>query len=162
MEPENNVEIIIQGYLGTKHPYPLFIIGSTDNKFGEYLTGKYNSQGIKFAGSMYDKNLLNNLRFFSSIYFHGHSVGGTNPSLLEAMACGCNIAAHDNIFNKAVLANEAQYFFSASDIAAIINKPKELSVVNQNKILNTEKVLTIYNPGKIVNAYEELIVHACR
>jgi hypothetical protein len=162
MEPENNVEMIIQGYLGSKHQYPLFIIGSTDNKFGKYLTGKYNNPGIKFAGSVYDKNLLNNFRFFSSIYFHGHSVGGTNPSLLEAMACRCNIAAHDNIFNKAVLANEADYFSSASDIAAIINKPKELCIVNQNKILNTEKIRTIYNPEKIVSAYEELIVHACR
>jgi hypothetical protein len=87
-------------------------------------------------------------------------VGGTNPSLLEAMGCGCNIAAHNNMFNRAVLGNEAEYFSSASDVSAIINKPNEGSLINQNKSLNTEKIRTIYQPEKIVTAYEELMMNA--
>jgi glycosyltransferase involved in cell wall biosynthesis len=160
MEPENNIEMIIQGYLASGHQYPLFVIGNTANTFGRFLVRKYNSPNIEFAGPLYDENLLNNLRYFSSIYFHGHSVGGTNPSLLEAMGCGCNIAAHNNVFNKAVLGNEAEYFFSASDVSAIINKPIELSLINQNRSLNIEKIRTIYHPERIVTAYEELMMNA--
>ncbi len=157
MEPENNVEMIIQGHLASNHQYPLFIIGSTDNKFGKYLSRKYNNPNVKFAGPLYDKNPLDNLRFFSSIYFHGHSVGGTNPSLLEAMACGCTIAAHDNIFNKAVLQNEANYFLTAADVSAIINEPIDRTLIDQHKSLNLAKIGDIYNPGKIITAYERLI-----
>jgi hypothetical protein len=77
------------------------------------------------------------------------------------MACGCSIAAHDNVFNKAVLQNEADYFFSANDVTTIINKPKELYQAEQFKSLNIEKIRTIYNPEKILTAYEELILNAC-
>src|SRR5687767_9388934 len=103
MEPENNIEMIIRGYLASSTNNPLIIVGSTANKFGNYLKEKYSNEKLRFPGAIYDQEVLNNLRYFSAIYFHGHSVGGTNPSLLEAMACGCNIAAHGNEFNKAVL-----------------------------------------------------------
>lgn len=161
MEPENNIEMIIQGFLGSKHQYPLFVVGSTDNKFGKYITGKYKNPGVKFAGPLYDKNLLDNLRYFASTYFHGHSVGGTNPSLLEAMACGCSIAAHDNVFNQAVLQKEGDYFSTAGDVSSIMNKPADSSLIIQHKLLNLEKIRTIYNPEKILNAYEELILNVC-
>jgi len=59
---------------------------------------------------------LNNLRFYSNVYFHGHSVGGTNPSLLEAMASQAFIAAHNNDFNKGVLKENAVYFSNAIDV----------------------------------------------
>lgn len=55
-----------------------------------------------------------------TLYFHGHSVGGTNPSLLEAMACAGTIAAHNNLFNAAVLENAACYFSSAEDVTRIL------------------------------------------
>ena len=57
------------------------------------------------------------MRYFSNIYFHGHSVGGTNPSLLEAMACQCVIAAHQNEFNHNTLDEDAYYFLDDTDIA---------------------------------------------
>ncbi|NOT49909.1 MAG: DUF1972 domain-containing protein [Chitinophagaceae bacterium] len=162
MEPENNIEMVITGYLGSGHHYPLIIIGNTDNKTGRYLTSKYKHTKIIFAGPVYDDLVLNNIRHYSSLYFHGHSVGGTNPSLLEAMACGCNVAAHNNIFNKAVLQQEADFFSSAAEVAAIINKPKIGSTNDQNRIRNIEKIRNIYDPVKIVNAYEELLLHACQ
>ena len=63
------------------------------------LNTKYKNEVI-FLGAIYDIEALNNLRFFSKIYFHGHSVGGTNPSLLEAMASSCFIMAQSNEFNR--------------------------------------------------------------
>src|SRR6185503_18208079 len=107
---------IIKGHLAAKHKYPLFVIGNITNKFGKYITGKYNTASIKFSDAIYDQFELDNLRYYSSLYFHGHSAGGTNPSLLEAMACGCRIAAHNNPFNKAVLQHEADYFNDSKNV----------------------------------------------
>jgi glycosyltransferase involved in cell wall biosynthesis len=162
MEPENNIEMVINGYLESGHRYPLFIIGNTDNKTGRYFSRKYKQSKIIFAGPVYDALLLNNLRHYSSLYFHGHSVGGTNPSLLEAMACGCNIAAHDNIFNKAVLQQEADFFSSSGEVAAIINKSKDQVIVDQNKSINIERIRTLYDPEKIINEYEKLLLSYCQ
>ena len=161
MEPENNIEMIIKGHLGSKHPYPLFIIGNITNKFGKYITSAYTDPAIKFSDAIYDQVELDNLRYSSALYFHGHSVGGTNPSLLEAMACGCRIAAHNNRFNRAVLQDDGDYFTDANAITSIINTPKDFSIINQWKKINMEKIRTIYNQGKIIDAYEDLMLKAC-
>lgn len=161
MEPENNIEMIIRGHIASGHKFPLFVIGNITNKFGQYITSKYANAGIKFSDAIYDKVELDNLRFYSALYFHGHSVGGTNPSLLEAMACSCRIAAHNNRFNRAVLQNEADYFPGVNEVASIINTPKDPSITNLWKNLNMEKILTIYNQERIVDAYENLMLNAC-
>ena len=161
MEPENNIELIIKGYLASNRPYPLFIIGNITNQFGRHITTTYKDAGVKFSDAIYDQAELDNLRYHCSLYFHGHSVGGTNPSLLEAMACGCRIAAHDNQFNKAVLQNETDYFPSENDVTAIIDTPKSLSTINQWKKINIEKIRTIYNQEKIIDEYENLMLSLC-
>ena len=156
MEPENNIEMIIQGYLESSQSFPLLIIGNTQNQYGQYLFKKYASDAIRFPGPIYDQIVINALRHFSAMYFHGHSVGGTNPSLLEAMACGCNIAAHENIFNTAILTDCAFYFSSVTDIKNILNQPIVQSVIDCRKAKNEEKVKKLYNWEKIVNDYEAL------
>jgi glycosyltransferase involved in cell wall biosynthesis len=161
MEPENNIEMIIRGHLASKQTHPLFIIGNITNKFGKYITTKYNEPKIKFSDAIYDQFELDNLRYYSSLYFHGHSVGGTNPSLLEAMACGCRIAAHDNRFNRAVLHEEADYFPGVDEVTTIIDTHKSAFATDLWKKLNMEKILTIYNREKIVDAYESLMLNAC-
>lgn len=158
MEPENNIEMVIRGYIDSAHPYPLLVIGNNTNKYGKYITKNYTHPGLKFIGSLFDQAALNNLRHFSSLYFHGHSVGGTNPSLLEAMACGCTVAAHDNVFNRAILDDEGAYFSDMAELSALINRPKDIPVVDKNKFINLEKIKTIYHPEKILNAYEALAV----
>jgi glycosyltransferase involved in cell wall biosynthesis len=161
MEPENNIEMIIKGHLASNHPYPLFIIGNIKNKFGRHITSTYKNAALKFSDAIYDQAELDNLRYYCSLYFHGHSVGGTNPSLLEAMACGCRIAAHDNQFNKAVLQNETDYFPGESDVTRIINAPRDSSLIDQWKKINMEKIRTIYNREKIVDEYENLMLSLC-
>jgi len=159
MEPENNIEMIIQGYLAQNNSTILFVIGNMTNKYGKYIRDKYNSAFIKFSNAIYDQNELNNLRYHCLIYFHGHSVGGTNPSLLEAMACNCRIAAHDNFFNRSVLEDSADYFTSAKDVLDIINTPKEKFVINQWRKINNQKINNIYNEEKIIIAYEALLLN---
>ena len=159
MEPENNIEMIIQGYVNSKQPDPLIIVGKL-NRFGKAWAKKYATEKIKFLGAVYDKNLLNNLRYFSKLHFHGHSVGGTNPSLLEAMACGCPIAAHDNIFNKAILGNDADFFSSMDEIANLLNKKKGEAEKKERQENNLHKIRAIYNPEKIVHDYESLLINS--
>lgn len=162
MEPENNIEMVIQGHLASKHAYPLFVMGNTSNKFGKYIRATYTDPVIRFSDGVYDPAEVNNLRYYSKMYFHGHSVGGTNPSLIEAMACGCRIAAHNNRFNRAVLQEEADYFPTVNEVTEIINAPKDHSIIDQWKKLNIEKIRRIYNQNKIVDDYEELMLRACR
>src|SRR5690606_17815145 len=159
MEPENNIEMIIRGHLKASPGRPLFIIGNITNKFGKYITSHYHHPSLKFSDAIYDLNELNNLRFFSAIYYHGHSVGGTNPSLLEAMACGCRIAAHDNRFNRAVLGEDADYFQSDFDIAEINNRQPAQQTLRRER--NLEKIVRVYSDDKIIDSYEELMLGCC-
>lgn len=161
MEPENNIEMIIKGHLAAASNSPLFVIGNITNKFGKHITSKYKHSSIRFCDAIYDQHELDNLRYYSSLYFHGHSAGGTNPSLLEAMACGCRIAAHDNPFNRAVLQSEADYFEDAHAVAVAINTPKANWVVEDWKRLNLEKIRLYYDHEKIIDRYEEVMLIAC-
>jgi glycosyltransferase involved in cell wall biosynthesis len=161
MEPENNIEMVIRGHLASNQHYPLLVMGDISNKFGKYITANYNDPIIKFSRPVYDQAELNNLRYYSRMYFHGHSVGGTNPSLLEAMACGCRIAAHNNRFNRAVLQDEADYFPTVNEVTEIINVPKDSAIIDKWKQLNMEKIRTIYSQQKIIDEYEDLMMNAC-
>ena len=159
MEPENNIEMILQGYLASGHPFPMQVVGNVHNRFGRYLSGKYPMHEIKFRDSIYDQRVLNNLRHYSTRYFHGHSVGGTNPSLLEAMACGCSIAAHDNVFNKAVLQNGADYFSNEGEVCEIINHGNECDKeIRREK--NIQRIRTVYDLERNIEEYEQLMLQA--
>jgi glycosyltransferase involved in cell wall biosynthesis len=160
IEPENNVEMIIKGYLGSAKKYPLVIVGNPGNAFGSYLRKTYPSTHIKYIGAIYNLAVINALRFYSRLYFHGHSVGGTNPSLLEAMGCHCNIAAHDNLFNKAILTDSALYFSNAEDITVLIDREENEDTIQLRKAENIEKVRLLYNWPSIIDAYENLFLEA--
>jgi glycosyltransferase involved in cell wall biosynthesis len=156
MEPENNIDTIICGHLASEAD-KLVVIGNSDNNFGRKLVKKFKNNSILFLLPVFNQRLLNNLRYFSNIYFHGHSVGGTNPSLLEAMACNCRVAAHDNVFNRAILGEEGEYFLKESDVARIIGNPPSADKLKKNKAINLEKIAQLYSPKKIVEDYESLM-----
>jgi glycosyltransferase involved in cell wall biosynthesis len=158
MEPENNIEMIIQGYLKSSKKYPLVIVSNAENRYGKKLREKYPDELVVYTGAIFDRPLIDNLRFYSSTYFHGHSVGGTNPSLLEAMGCQCNIAAHNNVFNRSVLGSDADYFSNASQIADVLNKNGDPSVLTERKLNNLQKINSVYNWNRVINQYEKLFL----
>jgi len=163
MEPENNIETVIRGYLKSGSSMPLVIIGKTENAFGAYLRNTYGSRpGIRFEGGIYDAAIINNLRYYSGLYFHGHSVGGTNPSLLEAMACSALIAAHDNVFNKSILGEDAFYFSDHKDVAELIRRFADKRQHEGFLANNLGKIRRDYSWAGIVNAYEQVMLDACR
>lgn len=135
-EPENNIETILDGIVLAGHETTVLVLGNHKTKYGEYLKNKFKSFNIiRFIGTEFDINKLNNLRYFSNFYFHGHSVGGTNPSLLEAMASNAFIIAHDNHFNKAILKENGYYFSNPADVKNIldtIKKNDNLQLVQNN------------------------------
>lgn len=157
MEPENNIEMILDGFVHSGSDKVFIVIGKTDNKFGQYLRDKYkNYPLIKFIGSLYDQDKLYDLRYYSLMYFHGHSVGGTNPSLLEAMASQCVICAHENEFNRGVVNNDAFFFSNSDEIARILSISEDVadkSVIVNN---NLKKIRTIYSWDNIIQQYADL------
>ncbi len=154
MQPDNHIEEIIQGVINSNTDTPLLVVGNTDNSFGKYLMKNYRDDKIKFGGAIFNKDLLNNLRHFSTLYFHGHSAGGTNPSLLEAMAANAWICAHDNQFNREVLRENAFYFKSSDDITNILNhlETKE-SLRNKFTSINRKTIEEKYNWESIIERY---------
>jgi glycosyltransferase involved in cell wall biosynthesis len=160
MEPENNIEMILDGLCTTQQKRNVLVIGGTDNAFGKRILAKYAAnKNIQFPGAIYDKAVLDTLRSGCWVYFHGHSVGGTNPSLLEAMAAGALICAHDNLFNKAVLGEDAFYFQSAMDIETIIRQ-LDFTVTDLMKENNLEKIRNNHSWKKIIAEYGNYFLQA--
>ncbi len=158
MEPENNIETVIQGVINAESSLPLLIVGNYTIPHGLYLFNKYhNEEKIMFLGSIFDQEKLNNLRYYSNLYFHGHSVGGTNPSLLEAMACSAVICAHDNPFNKSILLDKALFFNSYTDISALLNKgASKASCIGFIKA-NINRIHHNFLVNDIIQSYFELL-----
>ena len=158
LEPENNIELILDGFLRSNSPRTVIVIGNHKTKYAYYLVKKYkDDHRIKFIGTLYEIRVLNNLRYFSIGYFHGHSVGGTNPSLLEAMAASAFIIAHDNEFNRSVLGNDALYFNDLTSVKSIVEKIDELSNTRDKFIFNNRsKIRETYSWERIINKYNKL------
>ena len=74
------------------------------------------------------------------------------------MGCQCNIAAHDNIFNRSVLTSDGDYFSNASEVAGIIDQISNPVVLAQRKLNNLEKIKTVYNWNQVINRYEKLFL----
>ena len=156
LEPENSIEMILEGRRSSTTNRKLLVIGNDQRSFGVYLKNKFaNEEGIRFLGAIYDHRMLNNLRYFSNIYFHGHQVGGTNPSLLEAMASGALIAAHRNQFNKAILRENGFYFQSAEDVRDLMDFALKSDNLSRIKA-NSETIKNEFTWDKINFAYETL------
>ncbi|MGV1019197.1 DUF1972 domain-containing protein [Empedobacter falsenii] len=135
-EPENNLEMILDGVTSSNKNETFLVIGKHETPYGEFLKEKYKtSPNIIFTGGIYNFEELNNIRYYSRLYFHGHSVGGTNPSLLEAMASNCLICANNNEFNKGILKENAFYFSNSNEVKQLydkLDKENELEKIKKN------------------------------
>tara|TARA_B100000900_G_scaffold370358_1_gene348815 strand:+ start:3472 stop:4560 length:1089 start_codon:yes stop_codon:yes gene_type:complete len=156
LEPENSVEEILDGFVASNVKRDFLVIGNTKTPLGKKLVDKYQDSRIKFVGYIKGIDNLDSLRYFSNLYFHGHSVGGTNPSLLEAMASNAFICAHDNIFNKAILDDDAVYFSSAEEVRSLVESILKKKT-GKSILSNIEKVSKIYAWETIISQYEVIL-----
>ncbi|ALO67793.1 glycosyl transferase [Arthrobacter alpinus] len=123
-EPENNVEMIVRGYHASNAKLPLVVVGSAPysasytNQIEEIAK---NDERIRLLGGVWDQDLLDQLYAHALTYLHGHSVGGTNPSLLRAMGAATAVCAFDVVFNREVLGDLGQFFCTPSDVTQFVS-----------------------------------------
>ena len=153
MEPENNIELILDGYSLTNSKTKFIVIGKIANRYGRSLVKKYlNDNRSVFLGAIFNEIKVQSITAYCKLYFHGHSVGGTNPSLLDAMAAKAPLAIHDNIFNNSLIKGNALQFKTVTDVFNIVNSNQ---YTNEAHIKNN--YLTITNEfswEKIIHQYE--------
>jgi glycosyltransferase involved in cell wall biosynthesis len=121
-EPENSILEIVKAFSASLRNAKLVILGnfiSTNNYHSSVISSA--SEEVVFLGAIYDKEVLDSLRANSLFYIHGHTVGGTNPSLVEALGAGQAIIAHDNKFNRWVAGDSAFYFNSVDECTRIFD-----------------------------------------
>jgi glycosyltransferase involved in cell wall biosynthesis len=117
-EPENSFLEIVSAFSKKKRGQKLVVLGTFTPETHPYHEAVMAaaSDEVIFPGAIYDIEKVGALRFYSRFYIHGHQVGGTNPSLVEALGAGCAVIAHDNQFNRWVADNGAHYF---NDVSAL-------------------------------------------
>ncbi len=163
--PENNYETMIKEFMKSNTKKDLVIITNVEkNKFYEELKQKTNfdkDKRIKFVGTVYDSNLLNQIRENAYGYLHGHEVGGTNPSLLEALSSTNLNLLLDVSFNKEVASDSSMYW--NKEDGNLSNLLDTLENMNPDEIQNygikaKERIKEIYNWQKIVKQYETIFL----
>jgi glycosyltransferase involved in cell wall biosynthesis len=162
LEPENHVLEIIEGFVRSKSPVPIAILGNTANP-NHYVRQllAYQSDYVRFVGAVYEKEKLAALRLYARAYMHGHSVGGTNPSLLEAMACSNLVIAHDNPFNREVLGESGLFFETPDQLASIVSAVDEGRVdVETRRRRSRDIISSRYRWDQIAEVYFGLLCNA--
>lgn len=162
--PENNYEIMIREFMKNKSERDFALITNVSEKFLAELkkkTGFDRDKRIKFVGTVYEQELLKKIRENAYGYFHGHEVGGTNPSLLEALGSTDINLLLDVGFNREVAENSALYWTKDSgSLAGLIDKADSMSDSEIAELSQKAKqrINDEYSWQYICNKYEELFL----
>lgn len=158
-EPENSVLEVVRAFSRRPRGLKLLVLGnySTEHPYQKSVLDAASDE-VLFAGAIYDKEIVQALRFHCAAYVHGHQVGGTNPSLVEALGAGNAVIAHDNRFNRWVAGEGARYFGTEDAFAevldAISKSPELLEQMKQSSLQRFQNGLTW---PSILAQYEQLL-----
>jgi glycosyltransferase involved in cell wall biosynthesis len=158
-EPENSILEVVSGFSAARRGVKLAVLGNYDaaNAYHRAVRSAASDE-VVFLGAIYDRPIVQALRFHSMAYVHGHQVGGTNPSLVEALGAGNAVIAHDNRFNRWVAGAGARYFLDARGFAevleALLADPDELQSIRRS---GAERFLQEFTWAKILGEYESLL-----
>ena len=159
LEPENHVQEIADAFLKSGSSRKLVIVGDhlSKNAYVRALSA-INDPHVQMVGTVFDQQKLTALRSYAFGYFHGHSVGGTNPSLLEAMACGNLIFAHDNPFNRETLSGSGLLFRDPNHLSDLI-RGAEAGLLDADalRVQAQTRARTRYSWTEIINEYAKLL-----
>jgi glycosyltransferase involved in cell wall biosynthesis len=161
-EPENHVLEIVEGFHRSASTQPLVIVGSAPyaveytRRIGEIAAS---DDRIRLVGAVWDQELLDALYFHAFTYLHGHSVGGTNPSLLRAIGAGTGVIAYDVDFNREVLAGHGLYFSDAADVCVALELAEGLpDQVGVDGAALRDRARRDFRWDSVAVAYEDLAV----
>ena len=155
IEPENNIEIILKAYSLMPNTILVIVGNWAKNDFGKLMKSQYSSyKNIHILDAEYDSSKLNLLRSNCSIYIHGHSAGGTNPSLVEAMNLELPIIAFDVVYNRHTTENKALYFIDTDQLCDIVtNIDNSIDIAKEMKEIASRR----YTWSTISEKYEKLL-----
>jgi glycosyltransferase involved in cell wall biosynthesis len=159
-EPENSILEIVRAFSRKRRAYKLAVLGKYDTATHAYQRAvkEAASEEVKFLGAIYDKAVVQALRFHSAAYVHGHQVGGTNPSLVEALGAGNAVIAHDNPFNRWVAGASARYFGGEDDCAAhfdeLFSDPDRLAPM---RVGSMQRFTESFTWETVLAQYEQLL-----
>ncbi|MFN8076554.1 MAG: DUF1972 domain-containing protein [Kineosporiaceae bacterium] len=160
LEPENHVDVIVQGYVQSKATLPLVVVGSVPyaSEHSEAVKALAASDPrVRMIGSLWDQELLDALYAGSASYLHGHSVGGTNPSLLRAMGAGTAVTALDVDFNREVLGGTGLHFTDPASVAVALEQVEtDPESARKRGLAAQEQASTRYRWDDVALQYEEL------
>jgi len=162
-EPENSILEIVRAYSRRSRGVPLVVLGSYARNQRPYQRRVLEAAGaeINFVGAIYDRDIVHSLRYHARGYFHGHRVGGTNPSLVESLAAGNAIIAHDNPFTRWVAGTSARFFQTEDNIDTILDSlrrdPRQLHEMEKGSRLRHQESFT---QEQVLCAYENLLLQA--
>lgn len=160
-EPENSILEIIRSFSSKNRECKLLVLGDYRPEVNEYHRAVKESanKDVLFAGAIYDSNVVSSLRYYARLYIHGHTVGGTNPSLVEAMGAGNPILAHDNVFNRWVAGSHNHYFGDENklnmELDNLLANKEELARMSSSSSARHQKYFTW---EIILKQYEELLM----
>ena len=161
MEPENHVLEAIHAYRVCDETRPLVVVGSAP--YSQWYLNKVQQAAaddsrIRLLGALYDAPLLNQLYGNCRTYIHGHSVGGTNPSLLRAMGAGAPVLVFDCAFNREVTAEQAYFWRDAGQLADLFDEIADDEIdLETFSSAGRERVEQNYQWEAVTDAYEDLI-----
>ena len=162
-EPENHVLDAVQAFRASKETRPLIVVGSAPYSQGyveSIQSAALGDHRIRFTGGIYDQELLDQLYAGALTYIHGHSVGGTNPSLLRAMGAGAPVLAYDVEFNREVTAGSALFWGSAPDLTSIFDRiatGADNAVLTGLRDASRARIAAAYQWEAVTDDYEALI-----
>ena len=159
IEPENSQLDIVKAFAAAPRQQTLVMLGKLDPSNAYHrAVREAASANVLFPGPIYDKDMLASLRFHATAYCHGHTVGGTNPSLVEALGAGCAVIAHDNKFNRWT-AGPGQHFFrdtaSCQAIFGLLGDNPDLLEAARNAARLQHR--TNFELDDVLGRYERLI-----
>lgn len=159
-EPENHVLEIVEGYHRSTAKLPLLVVGSAPYS-AEYTQRieqvAASDARIRLLGGVYDQELLDTLYADAATYVHGHSVGGTNPSLLRAMGAGTAVIAFDVAFNRETLGDHGWFFRTADDVTTCFEKAEASPrAVTEVSSAVRDRARELFRWDDVASAYEDL------
>jgi glycosyltransferase involved in cell wall biosynthesis len=161
--PENHTDTLVEGYQRAGVESPLVVVGGSNyrSSFHERLTALAGNR-IRFLGHVNDRRLMRQLFRHARLYLHGHSVGGTNPALLQALASSSLIAANDVIFNREVAGDAATYFRASCDDVARVTQELAALPPDRERALRARARERLHEGGyewkRVTDAYERALV----